>query len=340
MRPIVARAAPSRCVWPAFGPQALLPATAAVARLWRPTDARRALFAGVAAHAFHPFHRPADRGGRADDHRRRPPPRLAGRRRRLTGDHRRPRGAADGARRAGSRPGCGCAPPADLPAGRRRPARPRARRGRRHPRATGCRRGSRGPTAGSATGPARSRSTSRSRAACRGPTRPAAGPAPSTSAARSRRSPTPSATIHAGRMPARPFVLVGQQYLADPTRSKGDLHPVWTYAHVPHGYDGDATEAILGQIERFAPGVPRADRRHGRPHRRPQFEDVQPELRRRRHRHRGEHHPPAGHAPPRRPRPVQHRDPRRCTSARRRPHRAPAPTACAATTPPTRRSAT
>jgi phytoene dehydrogenase-like protein len=60
--------------------------------------------------------------------------------------------------------------------------------------------------------------------------------------------------VHAGRMPARPFVLVGQQYLADPTRSVGDVHPVWTYAHVPHGYGGDATEAITAQIERFAPG--------------------------------------------------------------------------------------
>jgi phytoene dehydrogenase-like protein len=61
-------------------------------------------------------------------------------------------------------------------------------------------------------------------------------------------------TIQAGRMPERPFVLVGQQYLADPRRSRGDVHPVWTYAHVPHGYDGDATEAIVAQIERFAPG--------------------------------------------------------------------------------------
>ncbi|NMN95855.1 phytoene desaturase family protein [Antrihabitans stalactiti] len=60
--------------------------------------------------------------------------------------------------------------------------------------------------------------------------------------------------IHAGRMPARPFVLVGQQYLADPQRSVGDIHPVWTYAHVPHGYSGDATAAIATQIERFAPG--------------------------------------------------------------------------------------
>jgi len=61
--------------------------------------------------------------------------------------------------------------------------------------------------------------------------------------------------VHAGRMPARPFVLLGQQYTADPGRSAGDLRPVWTYAHVPAGYDGDASAAIIGQIERFAPGV-------------------------------------------------------------------------------------
>ncbi len=55
-------------------------------------------------------------------------------------------------------------------------------------------------------------------------------------------------------MPERPFVLVGQQYLADPQRSVGNVHPLWTYAHVPNGYSGDATEAISAQIERFAPG--------------------------------------------------------------------------------------
>ena len=55
-------------------------------------------------------------------------------------------------------------------------------------------------------------------------------------------------------MPERPFVLVGQQYLADPQRSVGNVHPVWSYAHVPNGYTGDATEAIIAQIERFAPG--------------------------------------------------------------------------------------
>jgi phytoene dehydrogenase-like protein len=60
--------------------------------------------------------------------------------------------------------------------------------------------------------------------------------------------------IHAGRMPQHPFVLVGQQYLADPRRSVGNVHPLWTYAHVPNSYSGDATEAIIAQIERFAPG--------------------------------------------------------------------------------------
>jgi phytoene dehydrogenase-like protein len=63
------------------------------------------------------------------------------------------------------------------------------------------------------------------------------------------------AGLHRGRAAERPFVLVGQQHLADPSRSKGDLHPLWAYAHVPHGYTGDATEAIVAQIERFAPGL-------------------------------------------------------------------------------------
>jgi phytoene dehydrogenase-like protein len=57
-----------------------------------------------------------------------------------------------------------------------------------------------------------------------------------------------------GSMPERPFVLVCQQYLADPSRSSGDVHPVYAYAHVPAGYSGDASAAIEAQIERFAPG--------------------------------------------------------------------------------------
>ncbi|MCU1593249.1 MAG: dehydrogenase [Frankiales bacterium] len=61
--------------------------------------------------------------------------------------------------------------------------------------------------------------------------------------------------INAGRMPKSPFVLVAQQYLADPSRSRGDVHPVWSYAHVPAGWTGNATEVVLDQIERFAPGT-------------------------------------------------------------------------------------
>ncbi|EFQ82240.1 hypothetical protein HMPREF0063_12605 [Aeromicrobium marinum DSM 15272] len=57
-----------------------------------------------------------------------------------------------------------------------------------------------------------------------------------------------------GRMPERPFVLVGQQYVADPSRSAGGVDPLYAYAHVPAGFTGDATEAITAQIERFAPG--------------------------------------------------------------------------------------
>lgn len=60
--------------------------------------------------------------------------------------------------------------------------------------------------------------------------------------------------VHRGTMPVRPFVLVGQQYLADPGRSVGNINPLWSYAHTPNGYTGDATEAIISQIERFAPG--------------------------------------------------------------------------------------
>ncbi len=62
------------------------------------------------------------------------------------------------------------------------------------------------------------------------------------------------AEVATGRMPERPFVLLGQQYLADPSRSRGDVHPIYSYAHVPANWTGDATEAIIAQIERFAPG--------------------------------------------------------------------------------------
>lgn len=62
------------------------------------------------------------------------------------------------------------------------------------------------------------------------------------------------AQVAADHMPERPFLLVGQQYLADPIRSSGTLNPIYAYAHVPNGHRGDATDTILAQIERFAPG--------------------------------------------------------------------------------------
>lgn len=60
--------------------------------------------------------------------------------------------------------------------------------------------------------------------------------------------------VASGRMPDRPFVLLGQQYVADPSRSRDGVNPVYAYAHVPAGYTGDATAAVVAQIERFAPG--------------------------------------------------------------------------------------
>jgi phytoene dehydrogenase-like protein len=63
------------------------------------------------------------------------------------------------------------------------------------------------------------------------------------------------ADVCAGRMPERPFVLVAQQSLADPTRAAGDVHPIWAYAHVPAGWSGPGEQLVLDQLERFAPGL-------------------------------------------------------------------------------------
>lgn len=52
----------------------------------------------------------------------------------------------------------------------------------------------------------------------------------------------------------RPFVLLAQPSLFDETRSPDGKHTAWAYCHVPNGWAGDATEAIEGQVERFAPG--------------------------------------------------------------------------------------
>ena len=58
----------------------------------------------------------------------------------------------------------------------------------------------------------------------------------------------------AGRVSPRPFVLLAQQSLFDRTRAPEGRNAVWAYCHVPHGSTVDMTEAIMGQVERFAPG--------------------------------------------------------------------------------------
>jgi phytoene dehydrogenase-like protein len=57
-----------------------------------------------------------------------------------------------------------------------------------------------------------------------------------------------------GRISERPFVLVAQQSMFDPTRAPAGHHTGWAYCHVPHGATEDMTDRIERQIERFAPG--------------------------------------------------------------------------------------
>lgn len=51
----------------------------------------------------------------------------------------------------------------------------------------------------------------------------------------------------------RPFVLLGQPSLFDPSRAPVGRHTAWAYCHVPNGSAEDYTESIERQITRFAP---------------------------------------------------------------------------------------
>ena len=62
------------------------------------------------------------------------------------------------------------------------------------------------------------------------------------------------AAVARGEHPERPFVLLAQQSLFDPTRAPAGKHTVWAYCHVPNGSTFDMTQRIEAQIERFAPG--------------------------------------------------------------------------------------
>lgn len=62
------------------------------------------------------------------------------------------------------------------------------------------------------------------------------------------------AAAFGGRDHERPFVLVAQQSLFDPTRAPEGRHTAWVYAHVPFGSTADHTPAIEAMLEEFAPG--------------------------------------------------------------------------------------
>jgi phytoene dehydrogenase-like protein len=62
------------------------------------------------------------------------------------------------------------------------------------------------------------------------------------------------AAVWRGEHPERPFVLLAQQSLFDPTRAPPGKHTAWGYCHVPNGSTFDMTERIEAQVERFAPG--------------------------------------------------------------------------------------
>lgn len=57
-----------------------------------------------------------------------------------------------------------------------------------------------------------------------------------------------------GKHPEKPFVLLAQQSLFDPTRAPDGKHTAWAYCHVPNGSVMDMRMAIEKQVERFAPG--------------------------------------------------------------------------------------
>jgi phytoene dehydrogenase-like protein len=60
--------------------------------------------------------------------------------------------------------------------------------------------------------------------------------------------------VVAGRHPERPYCIVAQPGVIDPTRAPAGRCTLWAYCHVPAGSPVDMTERIESQIERFAPG--------------------------------------------------------------------------------------
>jgi len=57
-----------------------------------------------------------------------------------------------------------------------------------------------------------------------------------------------------GRHSERPYVLVTQPSLFDPTRAPRGKQTLWAYCHVPNGSTVDMRQILERQIERYAPG--------------------------------------------------------------------------------------
>jgi phytoene dehydrogenase-like protein len=62
------------------------------------------------------------------------------------------------------------------------------------------------------------------------------------------------AAVAAGRHPDRPYCIITQPGVVDPSRAPAGQHTLWGYCHVPSGSTTDMTDRIEAQIERFAPG--------------------------------------------------------------------------------------
>ena len=60
--------------------------------------------------------------------------------------------------------------------------------------------------------------------------------------------------VAAGQHPERPFCLIAQPGVVDPSRAPAGQHTLWGYCHVPSGSAVDMSGRIEAQIERFAPG--------------------------------------------------------------------------------------
>lgn len=60
--------------------------------------------------------------------------------------------------------------------------------------------------------------------------------------------------VAAGRIPDRPYALAVQPSVIDPHRAPAGKAVLWAYVHVPPDSAFSPTQAVIAQVERFAPG--------------------------------------------------------------------------------------